>query len=159
MSAPPNCQLNRRRRIVKSDICDRHHLATCARPGDKRCQSALFFNSLLAVTTIFAARPAKASSICKFKASPVYNTLSCSGSSCWSTRVAKNEDSPAKLAILQEWDFWAKEHPEAASRSGSLRFFEYLKYRRPDLLMDFRASGDKWKTVRSWLRTARKVKD
>jgi len=46
MSAPPNCQLNRRRRIVKSDICDRHHLATCARPGDKRCQSALFFNSL-----------------------------------------------------------------------------------------------------------------
>ena len=47
MSAPPNCQLNRRRRIVKSDICDRHHLATCARPGDKRCQSALFFNSLL----------------------------------------------------------------------------------------------------------------
>ena len=60
------------------------------------------------VTTIFAARRAKASSICKFKASPVYNTLSCGGSSCWSTRVAKNEDSPAKLAILQEWDFWAK---------------------------------------------------
>ena len=25
--------------------------------------------------------------------------------------------------------------------------------------MDFRASGDKWKTVRSWLRAARKVKD
>ena len=33
--------------------------------------------------------------------------------------MAKNEDSPAKLAILQEWDFWAKEHPEAASRSRS----------------------------------------
>jgi transposase len=31
MSAPPNCQLNRRRRIAKTDICDRHHLATCAR--------------------------------------------------------------------------------------------------------------------------------
>ena len=30
MSTPPNCQLNRRRRIVKSDICDRHHLPTCA---------------------------------------------------------------------------------------------------------------------------------
>ena len=27
----PNCQLNRRRRTVKADICDRHHLATCAR--------------------------------------------------------------------------------------------------------------------------------
>jgi hypothetical protein len=27
MSAPPNCQLNRRRRTVKVDICD---LATCA---------------------------------------------------------------------------------------------------------------------------------
>jgi hypothetical protein len=73
--------------------------------------------------------------------------------------VAKNEDSPAKLAVLQEWDSWAKEHPEAASLSGSLRFFEYLKNRRPDLLVDFRASGDKWKTVRSWLRAARKVKD
>jgi len=22
MSAPPNCQLNRRRRIIKADICD-----------------------------------------------------------------------------------------------------------------------------------------
>jgi hypothetical protein len=73
--------------------------------------------------------------------------------------VAKNEESPAKLAILQEWDFWAKERPEAASLSGSLRFSEYLKNRQPDLLMDFRASGDKWKTVRSWLRAARKVKD
>ena len=73
--------------------------------------------------------------------------------------MAKNEDGPAKLAILQEWDFWAKENPEAASRSGSFRFFEYLKHRRPDLLMDFRTSGDKWKTVRSWLRAARKVKD
>jgi glycogen(starch) synthase len=31
MSAPPNYQLNRRRRIVKADICDRHHLAACAR--------------------------------------------------------------------------------------------------------------------------------
>ena len=30
-SAPLNCQLNRRRRIPKADICDRHHLATCAR--------------------------------------------------------------------------------------------------------------------------------
>jgi hypothetical protein len=73
--------------------------------------------------------------------------------------VAKNEDNPAKLAILHEWDFWAKEHPEAASLSGGLRFFEYLKNRRPDLLMDFRASGDKWKTVRSWLRAARNVKE
>jgi hypothetical protein len=31
MSAPPNCQLSRRRRTVNADICDRHHLATCAR--------------------------------------------------------------------------------------------------------------------------------
>jgi hypothetical protein len=81
------------------------------------------------------------------------------GSSRWSTRLAKNEDNPAKLAILHEWDTWAKQHPEAASLSGSLRFFEHLKNRRRDLLVDFRAPGDKWKTVRSWLRTARKVKD
>jgi hypothetical protein len=37
--------------------------------------------------------------------------------------------------------------------------FSNRKNRRPDLLMDFRASGDKWKTVRSWLRAALKVKD
>jgi hypothetical protein len=47
MSARAHCQLNRRRRIVNADICDRYHLATCARAGDKRCQSALFFNGLL----------------------------------------------------------------------------------------------------------------
>ncbi len=56
--------------------------------------------------------------------------------------MAKKEDSPAKLAILHEWDLWAKEHPEAASASGSLGFFEHLKNRRPDLLLDFRASGE-----------------
>ncbi len=49
--------------------------------------------------------------------------------------MAKKEDSPAKLAILHEWDRWAKEHPEAASPSGSLRFFEHLKNLRPDLLL------------------------
>ena len=121
---------------------------------------------VLAVTTIFAVRSAKATPICNVK------VRTCQNGQCsrlrqaelqqiqlLEHRVAKNEDSPAKLAILQEWDFWAKEHPEAASLSGSLRFFEYLKNRRPDLLMDFRASGDKWKTVRSWLRAARKVKD
>jgi len=47
MSARAHCQLNRRRRIVNADICDRYHLATCARAGDKRCQSALFLNGLL----------------------------------------------------------------------------------------------------------------
>lgn len=45
MSAQAHCQLNRRRRIVKADICDRHHLPV--RAGDKRRQSALFFNGLL----------------------------------------------------------------------------------------------------------------
>jgi hypothetical protein len=57
--------------------------------------------------------------------------------------VAKNEDSPVSSPFFKKWDFWAKGHPEAASLSGSLRFFEYLKNRRPDLLMDFRASDDK----------------
>jgi len=49
MSARAHCQLNRRRRIVKADICDRHHLPV--RAGDKRRQSALFFNGLLGETT------------------------------------------------------------------------------------------------------------
>jgi len=69
--------------------------------------------------------------------------------------LAKHEDNPAKLAIRHEWDFWAKLHPEAASLSGSLRFVEYLKNRRPDLLVDFRASGDKALMVGA----VRKVKD
>jgi hypothetical protein len=45
MSARAHCQLNRLRRIVKADICDRHHLPV--RAGAKRRQSALFFNGLL----------------------------------------------------------------------------------------------------------------
>jgi len=54
MSARAHCQLNRRRRIVKADICDRHHLPV--RAGDKRRQSALFFNGLLGHDTA-APRP------------------------------------------------------------------------------------------------------
>jgi len=50
MSARAHCQLNRRRRIVKADICDRHHLPV--RAGDKRRQSALFFNGLLGLLAV-----------------------------------------------------------------------------------------------------------
>jgi hypothetical protein len=51
MSARAHCQLNRRRRIVKADICDRHHLPV--RAGDKRRQSALFFNGLKGRHAVF----------------------------------------------------------------------------------------------------------
>jgi hypothetical protein len=58
-------------------------------------------------------------------------------------KIGKARRKPREARIRHEWDFWAKLHPEAASLSGSLRFVEYLKNRRPDLLVDFRASGDK----------------
>jgi hypothetical protein len=61
--------------------------------------------------------------------------------------VAKNEDNPAKRAILREWDFEQKSIPKPPVFPAAFVFFQYLKNRRHDLLMDFRASGDKWKTV------------
>ncbi len=63
-------------------------------------------------------------------------------------------DSPAKSAIIQEWDEWSKTH---ADTTGGRRFFDHLQHRRPDLLLDFKAR-DKWKRVRSWLLKAGKVK-
>jgi hypothetical protein len=72
--------------------------------------------------------------------------------------MEKNEISPAKLAILSEWDVWAKKYPPKAMGSNGMLFFEYLQQKRPDLLLDFKSSGDKWTIVHTWLLTARKVK-
>ena len=58
----------------------------------------------------------------------------------------------ARLAVLSEFDSWAKKHPNDASMMGGFLFFRRLQKERPDLL-DFRAVGDeKWQIVHGWLR-------
>jgi hypothetical protein len=70
------------------------------------------------------------------------------------------EDSPAKQAILDEWDEWSKEHPEDTKVMGGMLFFTHLQEKRADLLLDIRSSGDnKWRTVHSWLRRTGRVQD
>ena len=56
----------------------------------------------------------------------------------------------ARLAIVGEYDRWAKKHPDEAIMMGGFLFFRYLQNERSDLL-DFRA-GDKWQIVHGWLR-------
>jgi hypothetical protein len=72
--------------------------------------------------------------------------------------MAKEEASPARIAIIEEWDAWAKKHPERARIAGGIRFFNYLQDKRADLLLDFRSSSSKWETIHSWLLTAQKVR-
>jgi hypothetical protein len=57
----------------------------------------------------------------------------------------------ARRTLLREYDKWAKDHPEDASKMGGMVFFAYLQKERSDLL-DFHAvGGDKWATVHGWL--------
>jgi hypothetical protein len=65
------------------------------------------------------------------------------------------EDSPAKLAVIQEWDSWSKTH----SDSGGMLFFMHLRKKRPDLLLDFKTPGEKWPLVHAWLLQEGKVKE
>jgi hypothetical protein len=69
------------------------------------------------------------------------------------------DDSPAKLAVIREWDKWARRHPNDAKVSGGMLFFSYLQKERPDLLLDFKTPGNKWQTVHAWLLSARRVKE
>jgi hypothetical protein len=71
--------------------------------------------------------------------------------------LAKDEASPARIAIIEEWDAWAKKHPDRTRIAGGILFFNYLQKKRPDLLLDFKSPGDKWTMVHSWLLSARKV--
>ena len=59
------------------------------------------------------------------------------------------DDSPARLAVIREWDAWARRHPNDAKISDGVLFFSYLK--RADLLLDFKTPGDKWQAIRAWL--------
>jgi hypothetical protein len=70
--------------------------------------------------------------------------------------MKKKED--ARLAVLREYDRWAKDHPNDAKKMGGYVFFGYLEKERPDLL-DFRAAGSKWQIVHLWLRHGGRLKD
>jgi hypothetical protein len=68
----------------------------------------------------------------------------------WDDAMAKNDDHPAKQAVIKEWDDWASKHGEDVVGDGML-FFGYLQRERPDLLLDFKHPGDKWQIVYTWL--------
>jgi hypothetical protein len=67
-------------------------------------------------------------------------------------------DSPAKQAIIEEWDAWSKEHPADTTVMGGMLFFTHLQEKRGDLL-EITTAGDKWQTIHAWLLDERKVKD
>jgi len=69
-------------------------------------------------------------------------------------RGAKLKKDDARLAVLSEYDGWAKDHPNDAKMMGGFVFFSYLQKEKPDLL-DFRGGvGSKWQIVHLWLRHA-----
>jgi hypothetical protein len=72
--------------------------------------------------------------------------------------MTKDEASPARIAIIEEWDAWAKKHPEKIKVAGGVLFFTYLQTKRPDLLLDFKSPGDKWQIIHSWLLREGRVK-
>jgi hypothetical protein len=69
------------------------------------------------------------------------------------------DDNPTKLAIIKQWDAWAKRYPTDAKVSGGAPLYSYLKRERPDLLFEFKMLGDKWQTIHAWLLSARRVKE
>jgi hypothetical protein len=70
--------------------------------------------------------------------------------------MKKKED--ARLAVLREYDRWAKDHPKDAKKMGGYVFFGYLEEERPGLL-DFGAVGSKLQIVHGWLRHGGRLKD
>ena len=70
--------------------------------------------------------------------------------------MASVEKEEARLAIVSEYDRWAKKHPDEAIMMGGFLFFRYLQNERSDLL-DFRAIGNKWQIVHGWIQD--RVKD
>ena len=65
----------------------------------------------------------------------------------------------ARRMLLREYDRWATDHPDNATKRSGVVFFTYLQKERSDLL-DFHAvGGDKWATVNGWLYYAGRVND
>lgn len=57
----------------------------------------------------------------------------------------KKEDARDKIREL--WRTWASNDPHSAD---ALLFFGWLRQNHPETL-NFRAAGDKWQHVRSWI--------
>lgn len=70
----------------------------------------------------------------------------------------KKKKEDARLAVLREYDRWAKAHPSKAKEMGGFVFFRYLEKEKPDLL-DFRGGASKWQIVHLWLRHGGRLKD
>ncbi len=75
----------------------------------------------------------------------------------WRGPIMKKKED-ARLAVLREYDTWAKDHPNDAKKMGGFVFFGFFEKERPDLL-DFRAVVSKWQTVHGWLRDGGRLKD
>jgi hypothetical protein len=60
-----------------------------------------------------------------------------------------------KRAVLQEWDKWSMLNSD---HRCSIRFFDYLKSGRPDLL-NFNYPGDRLMIVQAWLVSTGRVDD
>jgi hypothetical protein len=72
-------------------------------------------------------------------------------------RMMKQDD--AKRRIIVEWRSWAASNNIInANGNHGYKFLWFVKKEHNDLL-EFRASGDKWQTVHSWLLSARLVSD
>ena len=64
----------------------------------------------------------------------------------------------ARLAVLGEYNGWAKDHPNDAKMMGGFLFFSYLQKEKLDLL-DFRGAASKWQVVHGWLRHGGRLED
>jgi hypothetical protein len=50
----------------------------------------------------------------------------------------------ARRTLLREYDNWAKDHPDDATKRGGVVFFTYLQKERRDLLNFHAVGGEKW---------------
>ena len=73
-------------------------------------------------------------------------------------RGLKMKKDDARLAVLHEYDKWAKAHPSKAKEMGGFVFFRYVEKEKPDLL-DFRGGNSKWQIVHLWLRHGGRLED
>jgi hypothetical protein len=70
--------------------------------------------------------------------------------------MAKEHNENARLAVIREYDVWARKNSEVA-KGDPMNFFTYLQRERSDLL-DFKSRGsDKWQVVHGWLLGAGRV--
>jgi hypothetical protein len=72
--------------------------------------------------------------------------------------MSKRENTPAKMAVIGEWDNWAVKNPKDAKVMNGMFFFTYLQKEKPELLR-FRSVGDRWQTVHGWLLREGRVND